>query len=151
MEVAKIGMRAKVDALEAALQSIPQVDCPVRHHFSPGIYAREISIPAGTVITGAIHSMDNLVIVSMGCIRIVGDEGTRDVYAGESLICKAGTKNAGYAIEDARWTNVFPNPNNETDVDILAEMYTESKASELIGGSKNTQLAQSGAMKKVEV
>lgn len=147
MDVAQTGMRAKVEALEAALQGVPQIDCPVRHHFAPGIYAREMSIPAGTVVTGAVHAVDSMVVVSQGRIRIVSDEGTRDVVAGDVLTCRAGTKNAGVALEDSRWTNIFSNPTNETDVDVLAEIYTESKASELLGGSKNIQLAQSGVMK----
>jgi len=140
-------MRSKVEALESELQLMPQVECPIRHYFSPGIYAREMSIPAGTVVTGAIHRTENLIIVSTGRLRIVTDEGTREVVAGDVVTCLPGMKNAVVAIEDSRWTNILPNPTNEKNIDALVEMYTESKASELMGGSKNSQLAQSGLMK----
>ena len=135
-------MRQKVDRLESALMDLPQVDCPVRHHFAPGIYAREMTIPAGTVVTGAVHKTDNLVVVSMGRLKIVTPDGTREVAAGETLLCKAGMKNAVYALEDSRWTNILANPDNETDTDILVEKYVEAKASQLLGGLDNKQLLQ---------
>lgn len=136
-------MRAKVEALEASLQSVPQVDCAVRHYFAPGIYAREMSIPAGTVVTGAVHKTENLIIVSMGRLQIVTDNGTREVVAGDMITCRPGMKNAVVALEDSRLTNILPNPENLNDIFQLTEIFTESKASELLGGPKNTQLAQS--------
>jgi quercetin dioxygenase-like cupin family protein len=135
-------MRAKVDRLEHALMAVPPVDCPVRHHFAPGLYAREMSIPAGTVVTGAVHKTENLIVVSMGRLRIVTEDGTRDVAAGDTLTCKPGMKNAFVALEDSRWTNFFPNPTNEKDPDKLVEVLTESKPCELLGGSQNKQLAR---------
>ncbi|MGL4274890.1 MAG: hypothetical protein ACRCTO_21575, partial [Pseudomonas paracarnis] len=48
-------MRERVEKLESVMLSQEQVDCPVRHHFAPGIYAREINIPKGTVLIGAVH------------------------------------------------------------------------------------------------
>lgn len=142
MDVALTGMRAKVEALEAALQSAPQVDCPVRHHFAPGIYAREMSVPAGTVVTGAVHKTENLIIVSMGRLRVVTDDGTREVVAGDIITCRPGMKNAVVALEDSRLTNILPNPDNLTDTERLTEIFTESRACELLGGPRNTQLAQ---------
>jgi hypothetical protein len=47
-------------------------------------------------------------------------------------------KNAAYALEDSVWTNFFPT--EETDTDVLVELLTESKASELLGGKDNKQL-----------
>lgn len=134
-------MRAKVDRLEAALCELPQVECPIRHYFAPGLYAREITIPKGTAVTGAVHKTENLIVVSMGRLRIVTDDGTREVSAGDTITCKAGMKNAVFALEDSRWTNFLPNPANERDTEKLTEVFTESKACELLGGSRNKQLA----------
>lgn len=146
----KPSMRERVDRLEEAVSHVPQVDCPVRHYFAPGLYAREISIPAGTVVTGAVHKTENLICVSLGRLRIVTDGGTKEVSAGETVTCKAGMKNAVYAIENSRWTNFMANPDNETDTDKLVEFYTESKASELLGGTENIQLLAQAELKKVE-
>lgn len=142
-------MRQKVDQLESSMLALPQVDCPIKHYFAPGLYAREISIPAGTVVTGAVHKTENLIVVSKGRLRIVTEDGTREVVAGDTLVCKVGMKNAVVALEDSRWTNFLANPGNETDTDLLTEVYTESKASELLGGRDNKQLLMA-ELQKVE-
>jgi len=146
-----VTMRQKVDRLESALMDLPQVDCPVRHYFAPGIYAREMTIPAGTVVTGAVHKTDNLIVVSMGRLQIVTPDGTREVSAGDTILCKAGMKNAVCALEDSRWTNFLANPDNETDTGKLTEIFTESKASELLGGVDNKQIAANKAAERIEV
>ncbi len=134
-------LRVKAEKLEQSMLGLPQVDCPVRHYFAPGLYAREITIPAGTTVVGAVHKKEHLVVVSMGRLRVMTDDGSKEVAAGEVFTCHAGMKNAVYAIEDSRWTNFAPNPTDERDTDKLTEIFTESKASELLGGSDNKQLA----------
>lgn len=131
--------RERVNRLEQSMLSVPQVDCPVRHYFAPGLYAREIRIPKGTVLTGAIHKTENLVVLSAGRLRLVTDDGTIEIAAPHTMTCKPGMKNAALALEDSVWTNFFPT--TETDTDKLVELLTESKASDLLGGSTNQQLA----------
>lgn len=131
-------MREKVERLEQEMNKLPQVDCPVRHYFAPGLYAREITIPKGTVLTGAVHKMENLVVLSAGKLRLVTDDGTIEITAPHTMTCKPGAKNAAIALEDSVWTNFFAT--TETDTDKLVELLTESKASELLGGADNKQL-----------
>jgi len=137
----QLSMREKVERLEQSMLDLPQIACPVRHYFAPGLYAREITIPKGATVTGAVHKTEHLVIVSMGRLQVMTDDGSKEVCAGEVFTCRAGMKNAVYAIEDSRWTNFVPNPSNEQDPDKLTEIFTESKASELLGGPDNKQLA----------
>ena len=131
-------MRNKVERLESIVNQLPQVDCPVRHHFAPGMYAREITIPKGTVLTGAVHKTQNLAVLSSGKLQLVTDAGTTIISAPHILTVMPGMKNAAYALEDSVWTNFFPT--EETDTDVLVELLTESKASELLGGKDNKQL-----------
>ena len=131
-------MRNKVERLESIVNQLPQVDCPVRHHFAPGMYAREITIPKGTVLTGAVHKTQNLAVLSSGKLQLVTDVGTTIISAPHILTVMPGMKNAAYALEDSVWTNFFPT--EETDTDVLIELLTESKASELLGGKDNKQL-----------
>ena len=133
-----LAMRDKVERLESIVNQLPQVDCPVRHHFAPGMYAREITIPKGTVLTGAVHKTQNLAVLSSGQLQLVTDEGTTIITAPHILTVMPGMKNAAYALEDSIWTNFFPT--EETDTDKLVELLTESKASELLGGKDNIQL-----------
>ena len=141
-------MRKKVERLENVMCSVPQVDCPVRHYFAPGMYAREITIPKGTVLTGAIHKTENLVVLSKGALRLVTDTGTVDIFAPCTMTCQPGTKNAAFALEDSVWTNFFPT--TETDTDALVELLTEAKSSELLGGSENKQLLMQAELNKLE-
>jgi quercetin dioxygenase-like cupin family protein len=132
-------MRQKVERLEACMRELPQVDCPVAHFAAPGQIARRMEIPAGTTVTGAVHKVEHLVIIARGRLRIVTEDGTRDVVAGDVITCKPGMKNAVTALEDSAWVNVFAL--DETDPDRLVELVTESKADELLGRPKNKQLA----------
>lgn len=135
----------KVSKLEKSMLHLPQIHCPVRHHFAPGVYAREITIPKDTVLVGVVHKRDNLVVLSAGKLRLVTEAGFTDISAPHTLLCKAGSKNAAVALEDSVWTNFFAT--EETDPDKLVELLTYSKADELLGGSNNKQLAAQAALK----
>ena len=130
--------REKAQRLEDSMNGVPPVDCPVRHYFAPGLYAREIFIPKGTVLVGAVHKTENLAVLSAGRLQLVTDEGTTEISAPCTVTVKPGQKNAALALEDAVWTNFFPT--DETDPDKLVEILTESKACELLGGKENKQL-----------
>lgn len=132
--------RQKAERLQEAMQSVPQIDCPVREYFAPGMYAREITLPAGTVLVGAVHKVENLAVLSKGRIVLATDSGPIEITAPYTLTVKPGAKNAATALEDSVWTNFLPNPTDETDPEKLVEMFTESKACELLGGSHNAQL-----------
>ena len=133
------GEGEKVIQLERALTALPQAECPVWHHFSPGLYARKMLIRKGTVLTGAVHKTEHLCIIS-GDIEVTTDDGVKRITDQHAIISsKPGAKRAGYAHEDTYWTTVHAT--EETDLDRLVEELTESTAQELLGGSDNKQLA----------
>lgn len=130
-------MRERVNCLESVLNHAPQVDCPVRHMFSEGRYIREIMLPAGTVITGAIHKTAHITYLSKGRIRLVTPAGVKEYVAPRIFASPPGVKNAVYAIEDTVWTSIHRT--STQDVNALVSELTESNADELIGGKKNAQ------------
>jgi SET domain len=130
--------RASVERLESEIQKLPQVDCPVRHYFAPGMAAREMTIPAGVVITGAVHRHEHLCTVSKGRIVVSTDDGMKELTAPCTIVSKAGAKRVGYAIEETVWTTYHAT--RETDIDLLIEEITESTSAELIGGAQNVQM-----------
>jgi hypothetical protein len=130
-------MRAKVLELESVVEKLPQVDCPVWHHFAPGLYARCMLIPKDTVLTGAVHRTEHLCIVS-GDISVTTDDGVKRITHPHFILAsKPGAKRAGYTHDDTYWTTVHAT--TETDLDKLAEELTESTNSELLGGPNNRQ------------
>lgn len=141
-------MRQKVDRLERSMYSMPQAECPVRHYFAPGLYAREITIPKGVTLVGAIHKKQNLAVLSKGRLQIVTDDGTTTIEAPCTVTVPAGAKNCAIAIEEAVWTNFFAT--DTTDVDALVEELTFSKASELLGGAENPQLLENKRLMELE-
>lgn len=130
--------RDQVIALEREIQQLPQVDCPVRHYFAPGMAAREMTIPAGVVLTGAVHRHEHLCTISKGRIVVSTDDGMKELVAPCTIVSMAGAKRVGYAIEETVWTTYHAT--NETDPDRLIEEITESTSAQLIGGSDNVQL-----------
>lgn len=130
-------MRERVFALEDEIAKMPQVECPVWHHFAPGLYARKMLIPKGVTLTGAVHKTEHLCIVS-GDMTVTTDDGVKRITDAHTILTsKPGAKRAGYAHEDTYWTTVHAT--DETDLDKLVEELTESKASELLGGADNKQ------------
>lgn len=120
-------LRAKVNDLEAIMLTMPQVECPVKHYFSKGVYARELFIPKGCTITGKIHKHTNLNIMSQGEMSVLTDEGIKRVKAPFTIVSPPGTKRIAYAHEDTIWTTIHGT--EETDVDqIELEFVAQSEA-----------------------
>lgn len=131
-------MAGLLERLEREMLVLPQVECPVREHFAPGLYAREILIRKDTVLIGAVHRTKNMAVLSRGRLRLVTETGTTDISAYHVMTVNPGGKNAAVALEDSVWTNYFPT--TETDPEKLVELLTESTRDQLLGGSRNKQL-----------
>ncbi len=126
------------------------VEAPIRHYFVDGLFAREISIRAGCRIVGAVHKADSLIVISKGRLVMATNDGPKEVSAPHTHICKAGTQNAVVVLEDCVWTNFHPNPDNETDIAVLVQRYTEATVDQLLGGENNAQVL-AAAQRKAEI
>jgi hypothetical protein len=109
-----LDLRAKIDRLEALMRSEPQVEIEPVHYFAHGLYAREITIKAGTLLTGKVHRTEHLNIVSKGRIAVWTEDGMREVSAPFTMVSRPGTKRVGYALEDTVWTTIHAT--EETDL-----------------------------------
>jgi hypothetical protein len=108
-------LRNKVVRLEGEMLKQPQVEIETTHHFAPGIYAREIFVPKGTLLTGKIHKTGHLNILSKGDITVLTDEGMKRLKAPCTFVASPGTKRAGYAHEDSVWTTIHASAETELD------------------------------------
>lgn len=102
-------------------QELAPVELPVKHHFSHGVYARELTIPAGTMLIGKIHKHENLNIVLRGRIAIHCNGEAREFEAGDVIVSPPGTQRAGYALEDTVWMTVHGT--DETDLERIEDMF----------------------------
>jgi hypothetical protein len=100
----------QLDALENAIaDGLPVVHMPVTHRFTPGLYVREIFMPAGTVLTSRCHLTEHPFVVLSGhaVVRIPGGEPLH-LMGGHLGITAAGTRRALYIEEDCRWATFHP-------------------------------------------
>lgn len=116
---APIPTREQIERLEAQMRMMEQLPIEPVHHFADGLYAREITIRAGTILTGKVHSTEHLNIVSAGRIAVWTEDGMKIVAAPCTLVSRPGTKRVGFALEDTVWTTIHANPQNLTDLAAL--------------------------------
>lgn len=122
--------RDKVSLLEDEMRKHEQIDIPIRHHFSPGVYAREITIPAGTLLTGRIHKYEQLNILSGGEISVLTDDGMKRVKAPFTVVSPPGTKRIAYAHTECTWTTILAT--EEKDPEVIEAQFTVSTEQEFL-------------------
>jgi len=120
----ELARRNNIDALEQAMMALPdQIDIAsmdVRHHITDsGLYAREMIIPAGTVITGKIKKHEHISVISAGFVTEVTDAGLQRIKAPYTMVSKPGTKRVVWAHETTVWTTIHAS--DETDLDKLEQ------------------------------
>lgn len=108
-------VREKVLYLESEMKKMPQIEIAIKHYFSEGLYAREMFIPKGVMLTGKIHKYTQLNILSKGEMSVLIDNDVVRVKAPYTFVAKAGSKRVFLAHEDSIWTVVHGT--NETDLD----------------------------------
>jgi hypothetical protein len=129
--------RANIMALQQVMidavgcGDIAPADCPITHYHAPGLYIREMFIPAGVAVVGKIHKHAHFNDISKGRVRVVTEFGFEVYEAPYRFISEPGTKRAVFAETDVVWTTFHPT--NETDVDkieseIIASSYDELNA-----------------------
>jgi hypothetical protein len=110
--------RDKITAAENVIRAAPQIEFEAIHHFSPGIYARELHIPAGAIVTGKIHKTEHLCIMS-GDLEIMSEYGGGRFTGHHTFLSKPGVKRIVYAHADTVFTTIHATL--ETDIAKLEE------------------------------
>lgn len=120
-------IRPKVTALVNELKNLPQIDCPVVHHFSPGLYVREIFMPADTIVIGKVHKTEHFNIIVKGACFIVHDDGmNEEIRAPMIFVSKAGVQKTLYITEDMIWMTTHVT--DETDITMIESNVIEQSA-----------------------
>lgn len=128
--IEQLSDREKVELLEAEMLKQEQIEIPLKHYFSPGVYAREITIPAGTLLTGKIHKYEQLNILSGGEISVLTHEGMKRVCAPFTVVSPPGTKRIAFAHTECTWTTILHT--EEKDPDVIEAEFTVSTEREFL-------------------
>lgn len=122
-ETRHVTERADIELAEAQLLTLPQVECPVVHHFGPGIYIREVTLPAGTLAIGHAQRFEHLNIMLTGAVSMVGDDGNLKVLRAPLIFVGKPGRKVGVVLETCTWQNVYAT--EEKDIDKLEAMYLD--------------------------
>ena len=135
-------MRAKVFALEDRMKTgdFDLYELPVRHHFSQGVYGREMFIPKGTVVTGHIHKYTQLNVLICGELSVLTEDGVKRVRPPFVVVSPPGTKRVAYAHEDTIWLTIHGT--EETDVDKIEEKFIAQTEQEYLSFVEQTKQLQ---------
>jgi len=88
------------------LLSKPQVECPVIHHFGPGVCIREVSMPSGSVAIGHRQKYHHMNILLKGKVLMIENGKTKILTAPAIFVGEPGQK-VGYILEDMVWQNIY--------------------------------------------
>jgi hypothetical protein len=123
----------EMDQIDDIVASMPnQVEMPLKHIFTPGLYTRQILIPAGTMATTRIHLTEHPFIISLGRASVWSREaGWVNVAAPYLGVTKPGTRRAIFAYEDTIWTTFHVTDKTTPDEVAREVTYMGGKFSDL--------------------
>lgn len=117
-----VDINRSIDELQAILGQHEQVDCPLHHVFLPGVYIRQIFMPAvtknsqgedvETVIVSKIHRSEHPFVVTEGKVAVYNkvDEFLGVIEAPYVDVTLPGTRRVLHLIEDCRWLTIHRLP-----------------------------------------
>jgi len=137
-EIIKTIDRNKVNEAEAIMAKMPQINLPVNHYFSLGVYARELHIPKGVTLTGKIHKYEQLNILIKGKMKVLVGSIIKEVEAPFVVVSPPGTKRIAYAMEDCIWITVHGT--HETDIDLIEKEFIAQDENDYLNFIEDKQL-----------
>lgn len=134
----------RINALEQKMAGMfPPAECPVTHAFTPGLYMREIFMPAGTLLTSKIHKTEHPYVILSGKVSVWIGEGEEVLLEGPYVgVTKPGTRRVLYIHEDTRWITFHPT--EETDLTVIEQKLIEPHDFPKLAYSEQTRI---GTMK----
>lgn len=131
--------RESIQLLAGELAKLPQIDCPVKHRFSPGLYIREIFMEKDSLVIGKIHATEHFNIILSGECIVVTAEGNEHHKAGDVFISKAGVQKCVANLTDVVWLTTHVT--EETDLEkiekqVIVEDYDQLEIDSLMSEAK---------------
>ncbi len=118
-----LALVAQMENAEKELLQHPQADCPVVHHFGPGVCIREVFMAAGTLAIGHKQKFEHLNLMLRGKVMVINDDVTANVLTAPMIFVGKPGRKIGYVLEDMVWQNIYAT--DETDVKKLEAMFLD--------------------------
>jgi len=101
------------------------IDLGTQHHFSSGVYAKQMMLPKGYMALSHAHTYDHLSLLASGKVIVKTDEGEQEFTGPACLTIKRNKNHAITALEDAVWFCIHAteetDPNKVDEVIIMKE------------------------------
>ena len=97
-----------------------EFDPKVKHNFSDGVYAKEMSLPKGYIAYSHSHIYEHLSILAKGRVIVKTDDYVKEYEAPACLNIEANTYHQIEALEDCIWYCVHAT--NEKDISKIDEV-----------------------------
>jgi hypothetical protein len=109
--------------IESRMLAQTQVEIPTDHIFSGGVYIRQITVPAGTLIMGKRHRHETCNMLLKGTLLVYVDENLPPIPMTAPMIFTTppGTKKFAYCQDEVVFINVLPT--KETDIDEIERQF----------------------------
>lgn len=128
-------VRVMIGELEEVLKTAPQVELPLKHYFSKGVYGRELKIDKGTLLVGKIHKYAVVNVLSAGEVSVLSIDGVMRFKAPHTFVSSPGAKRVIYAHEDSVWSNFHGT--DETDLDKIEDEFIAKTYDDVLPESKH--------------
>jgi quercetin dioxygenase-like cupin family protein len=80
-----------------------EIDLGIKHHFSSGVYAKEMHVPAGYTVGSHAHEFDHLSMLAKGEVVVKTDNGEAHYIAPTMITINKNTHHEIHALKDTVW------------------------------------------------
>jgi hypothetical protein len=122
--------REKLEVVEDEILKEEQMEIPIEHLFFELMYARQMRVPKGSLLTSTYHKMGQFDILLKGSISILTADGIVKLDAPYFGISRSGMKRIAYTHEDILWMDIRCMP--VTNVEKAEELLYTNDFNELI-------------------
>lgn len=134
--------RDRVALIVWQMRDQAKVETPVEHIFAPGVYIREMFIPANTLFLGRAHRHGHLVQLTAGSVTLITPAGSQFLKAPAQVHTFPGCQMVVYTHEDIRCRTVHPNLHESNDTQALEDDIFEPKEEVFSRGKALTEYRQ---------
>lgn len=111
--------RETIEALQVSMIEYACKQPEPIHLFAPGLYLRELTVPAGMLIVGKTHRFAHFLLVMSGHALIVSEFGRDELTAGHISVSEPGVKRVVLAFKDTRFITIHHNPDDIEDLELI--------------------------------
>ena len=97
-----------------------EIDLGIKHHFSNGIYAKEMHIPTGYIVGSHAHEFDHMSMLVKGEVIVKTNNDEQHYVAPTVVTIKKGIHHEIYALKDSIWFCIHAT--EETDTSKIDEV-----------------------------